>query len=419
MKKSIKYLTIAALAASVMVSCQYGEDEVSNPVDKAPAIAITVNEVGDDACSFTVAPSGTALYYSYSVVEGNVFSAPDAAKLYSVSAGGIKKGTVKYAETPSATISLSGLDCNADYTVFAVAGSPEGVPGEVAIQHFHTTDTVNPEVVDAAVEDGSLVLTFSEPVKFVVGKEVTVEAYAPASYSYQHYRYAAEPEASFVIKSGETDGNSVVLPIPEDAFVPGALLAVSYPDGTFIDAVELPIEGQESYVFGNYYTSEGWYPETYGIVIETEPDSFELGDELDLGDITAIDDGEDYVPVLIFPLGEGIGYYLDMNYGYLYETYDWDDDYTVGTVTYSQVTADGRKSTKTIKLGYGEDAEYDLIELEDGIYGCVYLYEEPLPGDTVTVVLPPYCYVDKYGNVNAEKTYTFTYVGSSDASEGE
>ena len=108
MKKIFKYIALAAIAATAAVSCRYGEDEISNPVDKAAEMTITIGEVSDYSCSFTIAPSRAASYYSYSVVKGNVTEAPDAATLYAVKSGGIKKGTFKYtADRQNSTFAMA------------------------------------------------------------------------------------------------------------------------------------------------------------------------------------------------------------------------------------------------------------------------------------------------------------------------
>ena len=44
MKKIFKYIALAAIAATAAVSCRYGEDEISNPVDKAAEMTITIGE---------------------------------------------------------------------------------------------------------------------------------------------------------------------------------------------------------------------------------------------------------------------------------------------------------------------------------------------------------------------------------------
>ena len=203
MKKIFKYIALAAIAATAAVSCRYGEDEISNPVDKAADMTITIGEVSDYSCSFTIAPSRAASYYSYSVVKGNVTEAPDAATLYAVKAGGIKKGTFKYtADSQNATVEMAELTPNTDYTIFAVAGSPEGVPGVVAIKPFHTTDTGIPSLKEADIVDGALVLVFDEAVKPVSEKSILVEVYAPASMAYQHPFMPADKLGEFSLSDG-------------------------------------------------------------------------------------------------------------------------------------------------------------------------------------------------------------------------
>lgn len=416
MKRIFKYISIAAVAATAMVSCRYGEDEISNPVDKAADMTITIGTVSDNACSFTIAPTGAASYYSYSVVKGNVTETPDAATLYAVKAGGLMKGTFKYtSDTKSATIDMAELAPNTDYTVFAVAGSPEGVPGKVAVQSFHTPDTGIPSIKAGEIADGKLVLTFDEPVSFADGKSILVDVYAPAAFEYQHPYMPAAKISQFSLSAGKAEGTSVSFDIPEKSYIGGALLAVSFEDGAFVDVVKNPIEGLQSLVFGNYYVKgEGMYPEAVGLVIETEAGTYELGDALDLGDITSIVDEEgELAPVLCFPIEQGIGYYFSFNSGNFYQTVDWNDEaYMYGTVTYSQTSEDGRVSYKKFVLGSSDedsDALYSLASTDEGDYGVIYLLEEPLPGDTVTVEVPEWAYVDIWGRYNTPKTYEFVY----------
>jgi hypothetical protein len=67
MKKSLIYLALAAFAATAAVSCQYGEDEVSDALEQATDVSIKVDKVEDEACTFTIAPADKASFYSYAV----------------------------------------------------------------------------------------------------------------------------------------------------------------------------------------------------------------------------------------------------------------------------------------------------------------------------------------------------------------
>ena len=88
-----------------------------------------------------------------------------------------------------------------------------------------------------------------------------------------------------------------------------------------------------------------------------------------------------------------------------------------GTVTYSQTSEDGRVSYKELVLGSSSedsDAVYDVITTKSGDYGVIYLLEEPLAGDTVTIEIPAWAYVDIWGRYNAPKTYEFVYQPSAE-----
>jgi hypothetical protein len=350
--------------------------------------------------------------------KGKVAETPAADELYSCSVGdALKKGTFCYAESASGQVALDGLDFNADYSIFAVAGSPSGNLGEVATLVFHTTDVVLPEPESASVEDGKLVITFSEEVG-CMNKDITVEVYASYSLSYQDYSVAAEPVSTFTVKNGVADGTSVSFVIPEDSYTSGALLCISYPSGAFMDKASNPCEECESYVFGNFYDSEsnGWYPETYGLVAKTEPDNFELGDAL-----SEVIDENCYA---VFDIGAEVGHYLYFKDYNIYRTFDWGDDYAVGEMVFTQESEDGRVSTKTIELPSASDYssscyDYDFDE-EGNMLGLIYIIgDEPLPGDSIFVTIPEYAFVDVYNRPNAEKTYKFVYTPSEEEGEGD
>lgn len=239
MKKLFTYLSVAALMA---VACEgmYGPVEAPTAPDQPGTVEIQIDTLGDETFTFTVSSVGDNSYYSYLVSEGPA-QAVDSASLYQCNYSGLVKGTCKAADAASKTVTLEGLAPNTPYTIYAVAGSLQGIPGSVVVKEVVTTDQVAIAITNfSAPNDSTVVLSFSEQV-FLGEGEVT------ATY------YASVPSvAAMGVVSAESvvvEGNTATVSF---AGLPhGAYFAVSYTEGTFTDSANNKIKA-----FASGYNAE-------------------------------------------------------------------------------------------------------------------------------------------------------------------
>lgn len=239
MKKLFTYLSVAALMA---VACEgmYGPVEAPTAPDQSGTVEIQIDTLGDETFTFTVSSVGENSYYSYLVAEGPA-QAVDSASLYQCKYSGLVKGTCKAADAASKTVTLEGLAPNTPYTIYAVAGSLQGIPGSVVVKEVVTSDQVAIAITNfSAPNDSTVVLSFSEQV-FLGEGEVT------ATY------YASVPSvAAMGVVSAESvvvEGNTATVSF---AGLPhGAYFAVSYTEGTFTDSANNEIKA-----FASGYNAE-------------------------------------------------------------------------------------------------------------------------------------------------------------------
>lgn len=239
MKKLFTYLSVAALMA---VACEgmYGPVEAPAAPDQPGTVEIQIDTLGDETFTFTVSSVGENSYYSYLVTEGPA-QAVDSASLYQCKYSGLVEGTCKAADAASKTVTLEGLAPNTPYTIYAVAGSLQGIPGSVVVKEVVTSDQVAIAITSfSAPNDSTVVLSFSEQV-FLGEGEVT------ATY------YASVPSvAAMGVVSAESvvvEGNTATVSF---AGLPhGAYFAVSYTEGTFTDSANNKIKA-----FASGYNAE-------------------------------------------------------------------------------------------------------------------------------------------------------------------
>lgn len=236
MKKIFTYLAVAALLA---VACDdmYGPVETPTTPDKAGSVEIQIDTLGDDTLAFTLIPEEGASYFSYLVAEGPAESL-DSMAVYQCKAGGMIKGTFLASEVADTTLTLGGLSPDTPYTIYAVAGSPQGIPGSVAVKEVVTPDGITIAITDfKEVTDSSVVLSFSEKV-FLGEGEITATYYA-ANLGMQAMGTVKAVADSIVV-----DGNTVTVQF--EGLPHGAYYTVSYPEGMFTDSVKNKIKALSS-----------------------------------------------------------------------------------------------------------------------------------------------------------------------------
>ena len=229
MKKIFTYLAVAALVA---VACDdmYGPVETPTAPDKAGSVEIQIDTLGDDTLAFTLSPVGEASYFSYFVAQGKA-KPVDSTAVYQCAYEGLIKGTFKAAKDSVVTLTLGELTPNTPYSIYAVAGSPQGIAGSVAVKEVVTTDgiTIALADIDTEVNDSTVVLVFSEKVFLGEGK-VTATYYA------RNLGYEEMGTVEAVADSVIVEGNTVTV---QFAGLPhGADWAVSYPEGAFTDSAK-------------------------------------------------------------------------------------------------------------------------------------------------------------------------------------
>lgn len=236
MKKIFTYLAVAALVA---VACDdmYGPVETPTTPDKAGSVEIQIDTLGDDTLAFTLIPEEGASYFSYLVAEGPAESL-DSMAVYQCKAGGMIKGTFLASEVADTTLTLGGLSPDTPYTIYAVAGSPQGIPGSVAVKEVVTPDGITIAITDfKEVTDSSVVLSFSEKV-FLGEGEITATYYA-ANLGMQAMGTVKAVADSIIV-----DGNTVTVQF--EGLPHGAYYTVSYPEGMFTDSVKNKIKAFNS-----------------------------------------------------------------------------------------------------------------------------------------------------------------------------
>ena len=130
-------------------------------------------------CSFTIAPSRAASYYSYSVVKGNV-RGTDAATLYAVKAKVSRKVPSSHCRQPERNCRDAELTRTPDTQSFASRQS--GSFPSCRNQAIPTTEHRHPSLKNRYRDDSCLVSMRRKPCR----ESLSVEVYAPASWLNQH-----------------------------------------------------------------------------------------------------------------------------------------------------------------------------------------------------------------------------------------
>ena len=235
MKKIFNFIAAAAALVLTVSACSdvFAPAQSSTQPQVAGNVEIIISNVTDYSFDVTIAPKGNAAYYSYLVDNDEYYDGIDAASLYAVKYESIAQGNVKYgagSESYSFTIET---EPNTTYTVYAVAGSPEGNVGEVAYKTILTSDNGIPELEEYEFQENMIALVFSEDVVPVEGKKITATAYAKL------YLTGAPVIASTEGKILQNKAGVVIVQF-EEIEVPGTFYVVSYEEGTFTDLVGNP-----------------------------------------------------------------------------------------------------------------------------------------------------------------------------------
>lgn len=360
MRKLFTYLAVAALVA---VACDdmYGPVETPTAPDKAGSVKIQIDTLGDDTLAFTISPEGVASYYSYVVTQGSA-TAVDSSAVYQCKVDGLIKGTFHAATDSVATLTLGELAPNTPYTIYAVAGSPQGIPGSVSVKEVVTTDGVTIKCVDYddTVTDSTIVLTFSEQVFLSKEGEITATYYAclPA--------VAEMGTVKAVADSILVDGNTVTV---QFAGLPhGAYYAVNWPEGMFTDSANNKIPALTS-----GFDAEN--EEFVGVYSRKDTVAFDLVDALPLDQQMFNDWGN-----ALFTTSAAV-------------------DSTLAATGKAKATVNYMTPGKVLTIDLVEDSTYGLAADENG-NPVVWMVcpEEPAFGTTVVFSYPQDAFRDIWGN---------------------
>ncbi len=371
MKKYILLLS-SALFLLGAASCTKFESEASLPVVDAKTPTITLVSAGETDLSVTVAAAEGTGFYSYAVLAGGAKEL-NATNLLKVKCKGLVEATVNYADKQSVTVTASGLDRNATYTVYAVAASEQGTIGEIATLEILTSDTEIPSIAAFEVADSVVTLAYSEKVTLVEGKTITAQYYAYNDAGFE----AGTPVGTVTadMSKAVVEGNLVTV---EFAGLPaGAHYSVDIPAGTVKDAVgNLSAEVKSSMKLD----ASTWETVDEGVCGRRATNRFAF-DALDMENLTEWD-----TPLLV-------GFGSEYGYGYTLKA-------AAGKVEYSHT---GKVST--IQLVRNTDFGYysSVGAL------AIFLPEEPERGDNVTITIAADSFEDLYGNTNEEWTATLIY----------
>ena len=242
MKKIL--FTILAAAAMSAACTKFAEDVIPD-YDTVAKPLVEANVCDDDSVTVVVTAGENTSYYGYAVVKG-VIEGVTAEKLvangYAKNSAVVLQGEekapqaarIKFSEeTASVTLNLTGLTPYTDYTVYAAAVSPMGVPSEVVAVTVKTTDGTEPlvNVKSAGAEEADSVLTFVIPFS----DPVTLTGTGTAKAYFYGENYTDENGYLVVCKEVEipadhmaTEGKYLLLAVPADEYIPGAMVSMTY-----------------------------------------------------------------------------------------------------------------------------------------------------------------------------------------------
>ena len=371
MKRILSYMTIAA----VLTACSemYGPEQVSTAVVNSEGIEITGIAVTDNSLTFTLTPKGEAAYYSYLVDQADAPQALDSSTIYSLGYdGAVAEGIIKWtSEKTSSTVTIDELEPNTTYQIYAVAGSPTGVPSSVAVANARTSDGVNPSHASFSSKGNVVTISFSEGVTKGEGA-VTIAYYATNTAEF----YSDPQPVGTLTAAAEdivSDGSSTVT-VTVNGVPAGALYTVSLAAGAFKDSAGNSSKALES---GVTITEEGPAPKNiYGQIPAV---AFE---------IAPVEDDVFTDPSL--PITTTI-----------------DSEYELSGYGKGTASVVFQNAVKTTEIALTAGSDFGLMSTDGTI--AVILPENPERGDDVILTIGEGAFLDIYGNGNAEWTATLKY----------
>lgn len=386
MKKLIIYLSV--FVAIIATSCTDFGEENQLTLPSAPSVEISSITAESQSITFTLAPSGTAGYYSYLVVESaESDSTLQADQILKQTASGKAKGLINYEEESTKTIVISDLTPYTVYQIYAVASSTDGVVSEITNKNIRTKDDGGlPSPASVSLADSTVTITFGEPIQSGTGKLYV-------SYFAKNTLSGSKP---LVIKPGFEEFNPQDIEVDRERLtVSGRTLKVKLPAApagayasiTYDAGVVLDLEGNASNAYIRKADTLINGAPSRGLTVRLATEQWSLRSEFEDVKPDTLVSFTDWSNLEIFALPEA------------------------GT------TVSKRISSKTPTVNYKEVNKNTTVNVTEwGVANGLplfYLPEEPNFGSILDLSIPEGAFEDVYGNVNnalmIKDNYLYSY----------
>lgn len=386
MKRFLLYLLIVAIAFATSCTDFGTENQLTLP--SAPSVEISSITAESQSITFTLAPSGTAGYYSYLVVESaESDSTLQADQILKQTASGKAKGLINYEEESTKTIVISDLTPYTVYQIYAVASSTDGVVSEITNKNIRTKDDGGlPSPASVSLADSTVTITFGEPIQSGTGKLYV-------SYFAKNTLSGSKPLA---IKPGFEEFNPQDIEVDRERLtVSGRTLKVKLPAApagayasiTYDAGVVLDLEGNASNAYIRKADTLINGAPSRGLTVRLATEQWSLRSEFEDVKPDTLVSFTDWSNLEIFALPEA------------------------GT------TVSKRISSKTPTVNYKEVNKNTTVNVTEwGVANGLplfYLPEEPNFGSILDLSIPEGAFEDVYGNVNnalmIKDNYLYSY----------
>ena len=249
----MKKILFAILAAAAMsAACTQFAEDLTPTYDTVGKPEVVADVADDDSITVVITAGENTSYYGYAVVKDTLVGvaaeklvadgyAKDPAVVLQGEEQAPQTASIKYSEeTKSVTLQLTGLVPFTNYTVYAAAISPMGVPSEVVAVTVRTTDGTEP-VVDAEsakAEEADSVLTFASPFSdpIALTGEGSAKAYIYAeNYVDENGLLVVYKEVEIPADHMAADGKNLLLSVPLEEYIPGAYVSMTYSDDIVVN----------------------------------------------------------------------------------------------------------------------------------------------------------------------------------------
>ena len=271
--KKILY-SLMAIGGLFATSCATFDDPVTENYGDGPKVTITVteSEISDSTFTFTVNAEGAA-YYSVLVDQASEAETLDATSLYK---GAYSSTFAKAAIDASTSYTYNMRDAkgaplckpNTTYVIYAVAGSKEGIVGEVATAVVTTTDALIPRPTSYQYDSDSRAMYVSFTESVTRGEGAVTAVY----YNYLELTNGVVNPVEVAAENIRVAVSGSQIGIQAAGTPAGAFVAFSYEAGAFVDS-----KGNTCKAMPSGYSSEA--DDLIGLVGQNDNVNFEVTEE--------------------------------------------------------------------------------------------------------------------------------------------